>query len=79
MVDLRIGNLDAMTARLRAAGIAIDVDPQHYPSSFARLHDPEGNPIERGSRRGETLRVRLPPKRNSSGYGRDDWSQTSGD
>jgi len=29
------------------AGIGIDVDPQHYPNGrFARLHDPEGNPIE---------------------------------
>lgn len=47
MVNFRVRDLDAMTAQLRAAGIAIDVDPQHYPNGrFARLHDPEGNPIE---------------------------------
>jgi glyoxylase I family protein len=47
MVNFRVCDLDAMTAQLRAAGIAIDVDPQHYPNGrFARLHDPEGNPIE---------------------------------
>jgi glyoxylase I family protein len=39
--------LDAMTAQLRAARIVVDVDPQQYPNGrFARLHDPEGNPIE---------------------------------
>ena len=47
MVNFRVRNLVAMTAQLRAAGIAIDVDPQPYPNGrFARLHDPEGNPIE---------------------------------
>jgi glyoxylase I family protein len=47
MVNFRVRDLDAMAAQLRAAGIAIDVDPQHYPNGrFARLHDPEGNPIE---------------------------------
>ncbi|HEY6304317.1 MAG TPA: VOC family protein [Terriglobales bacterium] len=47
MVNFRVRDLDAMTAQLRAAGIAIDVDPQLYPNGrFARLHDPEGNPIE---------------------------------
>ncbi|MGD0666970.1 MAG: VOC family protein [Bryobacteraceae bacterium] len=47
MVNFRVTNLDAMTAQLRAAGIAIDVDPQVYPNGrFARLYDPEGNPIE---------------------------------
>jgi hypothetical protein len=25
----------------------VDIDPQHYPNGrFARLYDPEGNPIE---------------------------------
>ncbi len=34
-------------ASYRAAGIAIEIDPQQYPNGrFARLHDPEGNPIE---------------------------------
>jgi glyoxylase I family protein len=32
---------------LRASGIAVDVDPRYYPNGrFARLRDPEGNPIE---------------------------------
>jgi predicted enzyme related to lactoylglutathione lyase len=47
MVNFRVANLDAMAAQLRAAGIALSIDPQHYPNGrFARLHDPEGNPIE---------------------------------
>jgi hypothetical protein len=36
-----------MAAPLRAAGIEVKIDPQSYPNGrFARLHDPEGNPIE---------------------------------
>jgi len=47
MVNFRVRDLDAMAAQLRAAGIAIEVDPRPYPNGrFARLHDPEGNPIE---------------------------------
>jgi predicted enzyme related to lactoylglutathione lyase len=47
MVNFRVRNLDAMVAQLQAAGIAVEVDEQHYPNGrFARLHDPEGNPIE---------------------------------
>ncbi len=47
MVNFRVADLDAMASQLRAAGIAIDVDAQQYPiGRFARLHDPEGNPIE---------------------------------
>jgi predicted enzyme related to lactoylglutathione lyase len=47
MINFRVGNLAAMTAQLTAAGIAVKVDPKEYPNGrFARLHDPEGNPIE---------------------------------
>lgn len=47
MVNFRVRNLDAMVAQLRAAGISVEVDPQLYPNGrFARLSDPEGNPIE---------------------------------
>lgn len=47
MVNFRVRNLDAMAAQVLGAGIAIDVDAQQYPNGrFARLHDPEGNPIE---------------------------------
>lgn len=47
MINFRVRDVDAMAAQLRAAGIAVEVDPQSYPyGRFARLHDPEGNPIE---------------------------------
>ncbi len=47
MINFRVRDLDAITAQLRAAGIEVKVDPQTYPNGrFARLHDPEGNPIE---------------------------------
>ena len=47
MVNYRVRNLDAMVAQLQKANIAVKVDPQKYPNGrFARLHDPEGNPVE---------------------------------
>jgi catechol 2,3-dioxygenase-like lactoylglutathione lyase family enzyme len=47
MIDFRVRNLDAMAAQLTRAGIAVRVDSQAYPNGrFARLRDPEGNPIE---------------------------------
>ena len=47
MVNFRVRDLDKMVAQLRTAGIEVKVDPQSYPyGRFARLHDPEGNPIE---------------------------------
>jgi glyoxylase I family protein len=47
MINFRVKDLDAMAAQLRAAGIEVKVDPESYPNGrFARLHDPEGNPIE---------------------------------
>ena len=47
MINFRVHNLDKMVAQLKAAGIEVKVDPQAYPNGrFARLHDPEGNPIE---------------------------------
>jgi glyoxylase I family protein len=47
MINFRVGDLDRMAAQLSAAGITVSVDPQTYPNGrFARLHDPEGNPIE---------------------------------
>jgi glyoxylase I family protein len=47
MVNFRDRDLDAVRAQLGAAGVAIAVDPEHCPNNrFARLHDPEGNPIE---------------------------------
>ena len=46
MVNFRVGDLKAMIAQLRAADIVVS-EPESYPNGdFARLHDPEGNPIE---------------------------------
>jgi predicted enzyme related to lactoylglutathione lyase len=47
MVNFRVRNLDAMVAQLRSANIEVKVAAETYPNGrFARLHDPEGNPIE---------------------------------
>ena len=48
MVNFRVRDLDKMAAQLRTAAIEVNVDPQSYPNvgRFARLHDPEGNPME---------------------------------
>ncbi|HUO36127.1 MAG TPA: VOC family protein [Candidatus Acidoferrum sp.] len=47
MVNFRVRDLDKMVAQLRTAGVEVKVDPESYPNGrFARLHDPEGNPIE---------------------------------
>src|SRR5258706_12799026 len=47
MVNFRVRSLEAMVAQLRAAGIAVEIDPQHYPKGrFPRLHDPEGKPLK---------------------------------
>jgi glyoxylase I family protein len=47
MVNFRVRDLDAMVAQLEGAGIEVTIDPTEYPNGrFARVHDPEGNPIE---------------------------------
>ena len=47
MINFRVDDLDRMVTQLRDAGIDVSVDAQEYPNGrFARLHDPEGNPIE---------------------------------
>ncbi len=47
MINLRVRDLDAMVAQLRAANINVSMDPQQYSNGrFGRLHDPDGNPIE---------------------------------
>jgi len=47
MINFRVSDLDAMVEELRASNIDVAVDPESYPNGrFARLHDPEGNPIE---------------------------------
>jgi glyoxylase I family protein len=47
MINFRVRDLKAMVAQLAAAGITVEVDPEHYPNGwFARLADPDGNPIQ---------------------------------
>jgi glyoxylase I family protein len=47
MINFRVRDLTAMVAQLKRAGIEVEVDPQLYPNGrFARLKDPEGNPIQ---------------------------------
>ena len=46
-INFRVGDLDAMVAQLRSAGIEVEVDPELYPNGrFAQLADPEGNAVQ---------------------------------
>ena len=47
MLNFRVRDLRAMVAQLGEAGIDVEIDPEFYPNGrFARLADPEGNPIQ---------------------------------
>ena len=48
MIDLRVSDLDGLLQQLRAAGIETVAghDSESEFGRFARIHDPEGNPIE---------------------------------
>lgn len=49
MINLRVEEIDALIAKLQAAGIAVETRAEwDAPETgrFARIHDPEGNPIE---------------------------------
>jgi len=50
MINFRVDDLDELIAQLQGAGIAIETRPEEWDSveagRFARIHDPEGNPIE---------------------------------
>jgi predicted enzyme related to lactoylglutathione lyase len=49
MINFRVTELDRLLAVLRDAGIEIITDPEwDTPETgrFARIHDPEGNPVE---------------------------------
>jgi predicted enzyme related to lactoylglutathione lyase len=47
MVNLRVSGLDELVVQLRAAGIEIArEESMEGIGRFARIHDPEGNPIE---------------------------------
>jgi predicted enzyme related to lactoylglutathione lyase len=49
MLNLRVTALDELLATLRASGIEVITKPEwDMPGvgRFARIHDPEGNPVE---------------------------------
>ncbi|WP_102798073.1 VOC family protein [Bowmanella denitrificans] len=48
MINFRVQNLDAMLAQLRQANVDIETRAEWDSEigRFARIHDPEGNPIE---------------------------------
>ena len=49
MLNLRVTQIDSLLESLRAAGIAVETRvewDQPGVGRFARIHDPEGNPIE---------------------------------
>jgi predicted enzyme related to lactoylglutathione lyase len=47
MINFRVNDLSAMVDQLRNAGIAVELNTDENPiGRFARLYDPEGNPIE---------------------------------
>lgn len=49
MLNFRVADLNAMIAQLQDRGIDVETRPDEWDSEvgrFARIHDPEGNPIE---------------------------------
>ena len=47
MINFRVNDLDAMATQLRVNGNEVEIDPEVYPNGrFAKVHDPEGNPIQ---------------------------------
>jgi predicted enzyme related to lactoylglutathione lyase len=47
MINLRVSDLDGLLASLRAAGIEVSQEQEmDGVGRFARIHDPEANPIE---------------------------------
>lgn len=47
MINFRVDDLDKMISQLQQAGIEVTLNEDEFPNGrFARLHDPEGNPIE---------------------------------
>ena len=47
MLNLRVADVEAFVAQLKADGVAVELDPETYPNGrFATLVDPEGNPIQ---------------------------------
>lgn len=49
MLNFRVTDLGGLLAALREAGVAVTTDPawdSPETGRFARIHDPEGNPVE---------------------------------
>ena len=49
MINFRVAELDKLLSALRDAGIAVTTNPEWdtpETGKFARIHDPEGNPVE---------------------------------
>lgn len=49
MINFRVRALDPLLVALRDAGIAVTTNPEWdtpETGKFARIHDPEGNPVE---------------------------------
>lgn len=48
MINFRVDDLDGLIAELREAGVQVETREEwnSYVGRFARIHDPEGNPIE---------------------------------
>ncbi|MEE4638143.1 MAG: VOC family protein [Wenzhouxiangella sp.] len=46
MINFRVADLPAMVKQLKASGITIGDIESHPNGHFARLNDPEGNPIQ---------------------------------
>lgn len=48
MLNFRVNDMDALIAQLEAAGIPVTTKPEWTTDlgRFARIHDPEGTPIE---------------------------------
>lgn len=49
MMNFRVADIDGLIAALRAAGVEVTTNPEwDTPETgrFARIHDPEGNPVE---------------------------------
>ena len=63
MVNFRVANLATMTTQLARAGIEVEVDPEFYPNGrFARLSDPEKNPIQLWQPWGRDAGVEVAPE-----------------
>jgi glyoxylase I family protein len=46
MINFRVRDLNKMMAQLRDRGIAVQIEGEDPSGRFARLSDPEGNPIQ---------------------------------